>query len=73
MIRYACLKCGATVASLARPSAECSCGNLRIEDGRVALQDISRFRAVIEVLQSAVIGPMLPAWRAGIPVDSLED
>lgn len=72
-IRYACLKCGGTLASLAQASTDCDCGNVRIEDGRVALQNATQFRDVIEVAQSALVRPVLPAWNAGISVHQLQD
>jgi len=61
------------LASLAQASIDCACGNVRIEDGRVALQNATQFRAVIEVAQSALVRSVLSAWNAGMSVHELED
>lgn len=70
-IRYACLKCSGTLASCSRLRAQCACGNARIEDGRVVLQDITQFRVVIEAAHNVLKNAFMPTWKAGMLVHEL--
>ncbi|BCL90913.1 hypothetical protein ACNRBV_22725 [Ralstonia pseudosolanacearum] len=72
MIRYACMKCGSTLPSIGDRMLACACGNVRIQDGRIALEDAAQFLAVVEAAQSMLVRPMLLAWSAGMPVRDLQ-
>lgn len=61
-IRYICLKCNGTLASLAQSSAECACSNVRIENGSVVVLDLGQFRAAVEVARNSLSLSLLPAW-----------
>lgn len=70
-IRYACRTCRSTLASVAQEPASCACGNVRIDSGRVSLQDKAQFCVVMEVSRSALIRPCMPAWSPGMSVNAL--
>jgi len=51
----------------------CACGNIHIEDARVAVRAIDHFLAVVEEKRSVLIQPMFPTWSSGTPVRELLD
>jgi len=61
-IRYVCRQCNSSLASLSPASAECICGNVRIDRGHVDVRDLTQFRVAIEVERSILRRPLLPAW-----------